>query len=42
MFGWSEAVLGEVARTSIESCFADAGLRQDLVRDLDAYLAATP
>ena len=42
VFGWSEAVLGEVARTSIESCFADAGLRQDLVRDLDAYLAATP
>jgi adenosine deaminase len=42
VFGWSEAVLGEVARTSIESCFADAGLRQDLLRDLDAYLGATP
>jgi adenosine deaminase len=41
-FGWSSADLGEVARTSIESCFADAGLRQDLLRDLDAYLRTSP
>jgi adenosine deaminase len=41
-FGWTEASLAEVARTSIESSFADAGLRQDLVRDLEAYLRATP
>jgi adenosine deaminase len=39
-FGWSHADLGEVARTSIDSCFAEAGLRQDLARDLDAYLGA--
>jgi adenosine deaminase len=36
-FGWGRDELLEVARTSIESCFADAGLRQDLLRDLAAY-----
>ena len=36
-FGWSRAEVVDVARTSIESCFADAGLRQDLLRDLAAY-----
>jgi len=41
-FGWTTAVLADVAGTSIESCFADAGLRQDLLRDLDAYLRVTP
>ena len=41
-FGWTTAVLADVASTSIESCFADAGLRQDLLRDLDAYLRVTP
>jgi len=38
-FGWTPADVGAIARTSIESCFADAGLRQDLLRDLDTYLA---
>jgi len=37
-FGWSMEALGAVARTSIESSFADPGLRQDLLRDLDRYL----
>jgi adenosine deaminase len=41
-FGWTEAALAEVARTSIEASFGDDGLRQDLLRDLDAYLRATP
>jgi adenosine deaminase len=41
-FGWTEGSLAEVARTSIESSFAAAGLRQDLLRDLDAYLRSTP
>jgi adenosine deaminase len=39
-FGWTRADAGAVARTSIDSCFADAGLRQDLVRDLEAYLSS--
>jgi len=39
-FRWTAAELGAVARTSIESCFADAGLREDMLRDLSAYLAA--
>jgi adenosine deaminase len=41
-FGWGHEPLADVARTSIESCFADDGLRQDLLRDLSAYLAAGP
>jgi adenosine deaminase len=36
-FGWGRDDLVAVARTSIESCFADPGLRQDLLRDLAAY-----
>ena len=41
-FGWTAADLGEIARTSIESCFAADGLREDLLRDLDAYLRPSP
>jgi len=40
VFGWDADDLVGVARTSIESCFADEGLRQDLLRDLDAYARA--
>jgi adenosine deaminase len=36
-FGWGRDDLVGVARTSIESSFADPGLRQDLLRDLSAY-----
>ena len=39
-FGWGRDDLVAIARTSIESCFADPGLRQDLLRDLAAYTAA--
>ncbi len=41
-FGWGDDDLVGVARTSIESCFADAGLRQDLLRDLAAYAGREP
>jgi len=37
-FGWGADALADVARTSIESCFPDDGLRQDLLRDLAAYV----
>jgi adenosine deaminase len=40
-FGWTHAELGDVARTSIDSCFAEPGLRQDLTRDLDEYLGSS-
>ena len=39
-FGWSHTELADVARTSIEASFADDGLRQDLLRDLAAYVRA--
>lgn len=38
-FGWGRGELVEVARTSIESCFADADRRATLLRDLDRYAA---
>jgi adenosine deaminase len=38
-FNWDRAELGELARTSIESCFADSDRRAALLRDLDRYLA---
>jgi len=37
-FGWSAAEVGAVARTSIEACFAPAGMREDLLRDLEGFL----
>ena len=37
-FGWGRDDLVAVARTSIESSFAEPGLRQDLLRDLSAYV----
>lgn len=40
-FGWGRDELISVARTSIDSCFAETGRRQDLVRELDAYVADT-
>ena len=37
-FGWDRSALAEVARTSIESCFADPDRRADLLASLDRYL----
>ena len=37
--GWGPADLAEMARTSIESCFATADRRAELLRELDRYLA---
>jgi adenosine deaminase len=37
-FGWTRDRLASVARTSIESCFAPGGMREDLLRDLAAFL----
>lgn len=38
-FGWGRAELGQMARTSIESCFADAERRAEMLDELDRYLA---
>lgn len=38
-FGWDRGVVAEVARTSIESCFADPDRRRELLRALDASLS---
>ncbi len=40
-FGWGRDELESVARTSIDSCFAEEGRRQDLVRALEAYVRDT-
>jgi adenosine deaminase len=37
-FGWDRATVAAVARTSIESCFADPDRRATLSADLDRYL----
>jgi adenosine deaminase len=37
-FGWGKDELISIARTSIDSCFAEEGRRQDLIRDLDDYV----
>ena len=37
-FGWRRADVVAMARTSIESCFADEGRRRQLLRELDAFL----
>jgi adenosine deaminase len=37
-FGWSADELGQVARTSIESCFADPDRRQELLVELESFL----
>jgi adenosine deaminase len=37
-FDWTHDDAAAVARTSIESCFGPDGLREDLLRDLAAYL----
>ncbi len=37
-FGWDEAVLGRVARTSIESCFAPPARRADLLAELARFV----
>jgi len=39
-FGWSRTELVDIARTSIESCFADDDRRRELLRELDAFAAA--
>jgi adenosine deaminase len=39
-FGWDRAVLGSVARTSIDSCFAAAERRQALLAELDRFLGS--
>lgn len=38
-FGWGRGELGEVARTSIESCFAAPDRRAEMLGELDRYLA---
>ncbi len=38
-FGWDRRILGEIARTSIESCFAPPDRRRELLGALDRYLA---
>ena len=38
-FGWGAAELGQVARTSIESSFADPDCRAEMLRELDRYVA---
>jgi adenosine deaminase len=38
-FGWGHAELGQVARTSIESCFADPDRRAQMLEELDRHLA---
>jgi adenosine deaminase len=40
-FGWGRDELESVARTSIDSCFAETGRREDLVRALEAYVRDT-
>jgi adenosine deaminase len=40
-FAWGKEELISVARTSIDSCFAEEGRRQDLMRSLDDYVADT-
>jgi len=42
IFGWGKDELISVARTSIDSCFAEEGRRQDLVRALEAYVRHRP
>lgn len=36
-FGWDEAVLEQIARTSIESCFADPDRRRALLGELERF-----
>jgi adenosine deaminase len=38
-FGWTRPQVADIARTSIESCFADEDRRQRLLTDLGAYTA---
>jgi adenosine deaminase len=40
-FGWERRDLVAMARTSIESCFADDSRRWQLLRDLDSYIDLT-
>ena len=40
-FGWSRADVAAVARTSVESCFADESRRRQILSELDAYVATT-
>jgi len=39
VFGWGRAELGELARTSIESCFAPPERRAELLAELSRYLS---
>jgi adenosine deaminase len=38
-FAWGRQELISVARTSIESCFAEESRRRQLLRELDAFVA---
>jgi adenosine deaminase len=40
-FGWGRHELASVARTSIDSCFAEEGRRQNLIGELDRYVRDT-
>jgi adenosine deaminase len=39
-FGWGRAELGDVARTSIQSCFAPPDRRSEMLVELERYLAS--
>ncbi|HTT86136.1 MAG TPA: adenosine deaminase [Acidimicrobiales bacterium] len=41
-FAWGAGELTAVARTSIESCFADEDRRHQMLAELDAFVAAEP
>lgn len=41
-FDWDRGVVAQVARTSIESCFAPAERRRELLDSLDRYVASAP
>ena len=40
-FGWDRSDLVAMARTSIESCFADDSRRRQLLRELDSFIDAS-
>jgi adenosine deaminase len=42
VFGWGRAEVASLARTSIESCFADPSRRAAMLAELDLYLGPEP
>jgi adenosine deaminase len=41
IFSWDKHILGSIARTSIESCFAEQGRREELLKALETYLGGS-